>query len=437
MLKPVKALLLSLVGASSLTACQNQSMPLNQNNALRAQTAQNPAASAEAQVFPQLAPGRVGFEQFQIVRTVSGKNWPKMELLRTPGLPDERMQERGRQRDPDVISCFGSEIPAGNDICLHDAGEPTKRVSDVPVLLIHGANVNATNNWVEPPYSNGKPGLMQHLRGQGYRVFAISFGNKHGDNFVWVNQIHNAIQRVRQITGAPKVDAVAHSKGGFALRMYTSDILAPGQTQPYPKAIRKALFIGSPHRGLDYTFRHPVVHWALLPEKDEAALYAPLAWTRALIYGKWVDAERNSFVGPYFKGQAQMMARWDDVYGLDKLQPDWYTTYNGGQGFVSKSPGIDSVIKSSGNVVGQLRRSGVDPSIAVGVLAGNKANMPGILNENAGPSDGLVFVQSAGAAEDLTTKGARLLDKTVLPVHHMGLVFEQTALNWVSAQLQK
>lgn len=378
-----------------------------------------------------------GFENYQVVKTVQGSIWPKMELLRTPGLPAEPMQDRGRQRDADVISCFGTELPASTDVCLHDAGEPAHRVSNVPVLLIHGANVNATNNWAEPPYADGKPGLMQYLKGQGYRVFAVTFANKHGDNFVWVNQIHNAIEQIRKETGADKVDAIGHSKGGFALRLYTSDLLGPGVAKPYVKHIRKALFIGAPHRGLDYTFRHPVVQWAMLPEDDDPVKYAPLAWSSALIYGQWRDTSRSAFTSPYFKGQAQMLYRWDKTYGLDKLQPDWYTTYNGGQGFVSKSPGIDQVIAAGGNVVDRLIHSPVDPAIAVGVLAGNKPNMPGILNENAGPSDGLVFVQSSAAAEDLTGRGAKLLDRTILPVHHMALVSDPAALQWVDTQLKK
>lgn len=446
--KLVKSVLSLIAGMALLGACQSPRQAMPMPSTLRAQTAQKVPQNVPGQtsqniqgpaspVRADLTPAQTGLERFEVVRTTAGKVWPKMELLRTPGLPEERMLDRGRQRDPDVLTCFGGELPASTDVCLHDAGEPARRISDVPVLLVHGANVNASSNWAFPPYNDNKPGLMQHLRSQGYRVFAVTFANKHGDNFVWVNQIHNAISRIRQITGAPKVDAVAHSKGGFALRMYTSDVLGPGMSKPYTKAIRKAIFIGSPHRGLDYTFRHPVVHWALLPEDDDPVKYAPLAWTGALIYGRWVDSERASFASPYFKGQAQMLARWDQTYKLDMLQPDWYTTYNGGQGFVSKSPGIDAVIQASGNIVNRVKASPVDPAIQVAVLAGNKADIPGLLNENAGPSDGIAFVKSAAAAEDLTAKGAKLLEQTILPMHHIRLVCDPVAMDWVSRQLAK
>ncbi|MGV3525378.1 MAG: esterase/lipase family protein [Candidatus Sericytochromatia bacterium] len=416
--------------ASLLLACQSPT-----SSARAPQTALR--AQSTAQGVTALAPIRTGFEQFEVIKRVNGTTWPSMELLRTPGLPAEPMQERGRQRDPEVLSCFGTALPPSTDVCLHDAGAPAQLRSQVPVLLIHGANVNATTNWATPPYTDRKSGLMQHLRSQGYRVFAVTFSNKHGDNFVWANHVHNAIARIRTLTGAQQVDAIGHSKGGFTLRMYTSDILGPGMTQPYRKSIRKALFIAAPHRGLDYTFRNSAVHWGILPEGDDPVKYAPVAWTKALILGQWLDTSRSSFTSEFFRGQAQMLARWDKEYPILPTNPDWYTTYNGGQGFVSVSPGIDAVIKAGGNIVDQLRRNGVDPAIQVGLLAGNRPNMAGILNELTGPSDGLAFVKSTAAAEDVTRKGARLLDQSILPLHHMGLVSEPAALDWVSQQLQK
>lgn len=421
----------ALLAAILLAACQSGPpavLAARQNplNSLQAQQSVNEIQSAQT-----------GFENFKVMQTTQGKIWPQMELLRTPGLPVERMLQRGRQQDPDVVKCFGTELPPSTDVCLHDAGAPAQLSHATPILLIHGANVNATTNWATPPFTDKKTGLMQYLRERGYRVFAVTFANKHGDNFVWANQIHNAVARIRQVTGAPEVDAIGHSKGGFALRMYTSDMTGPGQSQPYRKTLRKALFIGTPQRGLDYTFRNSVVHWALLPAKDDPVSYAPVAWDKALINGSWLDSAEGSFLGPYFKGQAQMMARWDQAYPIIPTNPDWYTTYNGGQGFVSHSPGIDAVIQAGGNIVDKMKRSPVDPKIQVAILAGNRPNMPGLLNELSGPSDGIAFVKSVAAAEDLTAAGARLLDQRILPLHHMGLVSDDSALAWVDQQLQK
>ena len=132
-----------------------------------------------------------------------------------------------------------------------------------------------------------------------------------------------------------------------------------------------------------------------------------------------------------------MLARWDKTYPINPSNPDWYTTYNGGQGFVSKSPGIDKIIRSSGDIVSKLKQSPVNADIQVGVLAGKRANMEGLLNESSGPSDGIVFVKSAGAHQDLTAGGARLLDSKVLNLHHLGLVAEPEALQWVDTQLRR
>ncbi|MBF2055154.1 MAG: hypothetical protein IGS03_17020 [Candidatus Sericytochromatia bacterium] len=427
----LSAALLS-AGCQSAPALQN-AMAFGPRPMLQAQNASAPDLAAAA----DLSPARTGFERFEVVSQTQGRVWPQMELLRTPGLPTTRMQQRGRQQDPDVLTCFGTELPPETDVCLHDAGPPAQLKSEIPVLLIHGANVNATTNWALPPYTSRKSGMMQHLRAQGYRVFAVTFANKHGDNFVWVNQIHNALQRVQQITGAAEVDTVAHSKGGFALRMYTSNVLGPGMSGPYRKPVRKALFIGTPHRGLDYSFRNSVIHWALIPTDDDPVKYAPVVWTRALIYGAWLDSADDSFLSPHFKGQAQMLARWDKTYPINPTNPDWYTTYNGGQGFVSQSPGIDKVMQAAGNIAERVRTSPVDPAIQVGLLAGNRATIPGLLNEASGPSDGIAFVKSAAAAEDLTAAGAPLLDQSILPLHHIALVSEPPGLNWVVQQLQK
>ena len=79
-----------------------------------------------------------------------------MELLRTPGLPTTRMPERGRQQAPDVVKCFGGDRPPSTDVCLHDAGAPDSLRHQTPVLLIHGANMNATSNWAAPPFTQQK-----------------------------------------------------------------------------------------------------------------------------------------------------------------------------------------------------------------------------------------------------------------------------------------
>ncbi len=376
-------------------------------------------------------------DNFKVVKSVSAKLWDKIELIRATdsGIPAEKIHHRGRHRDSDIVSCFGTDTPSSTDFCLHDSGSPSSLKYTTPVLLIHGANTTATRAWADPDGDGKKKGLSQYLKSKGFRVFAVTFANKHGDNFIWSSHINRAISRIKQITKAESVDTLGHSKGGFALRLYTSNVYN-GQN-PFGHDVRKAIFVGTPHRGIDFTFRHPVIHWALFPENDDPVKYAPLAWTKLLWQGQWQDSSEMSFEGNYFPGQSQMVAKWDKKYPLSTLEQDWHTTYYGGQGFVSQSPGIDKIIKHGGNLVEKVRRSPVDPSVKVAVLAGSSPTVPGILNEITGPSDGVLFLESAKATSDLTSGGAELLAEKAMLLNHLQLVSDTKAMEWISQQLAK
>lgn len=189
--------------------------------------------------------------------------------------------------------------------------------------------------------------------------------------------------------------------------------------------------------------------------------------------------------GDVFPGQRQLLARWDDVYALPGAQPwlgayavqqDWWTTYEGGTGFYSTSDGIDAAIAAGGGLLDKVREAGADPDVELAVLAGSNPVMiahaddtpesaygeawgdvvaqgadgwgafVGALAENAGlvvsgaevqglisgdlllgeisgPSDGLLFVDSATDTAALTARGARVLDVYVADVAHRDLTF--------------
>ncbi|MCA9547983.1 MAG: hypothetical protein KC613_26440, partial [Myxococcales bacterium] len=142
-------------------------------------------------------------------------------------------------------------------------------------------------------------------------------------------------------------------------------------------------------------------------------------------------------------------------------QQDWFTTYYGGFGFVSYSNGLDDAIEESGGVIQALQGIGVDPDIEIYVVAGGNpilssagfgglafaawfsdADAAGLRNfwqdgvqavldlyfpwwaifeddldrlaagtaflgEISGPSDGLLFVDSALDEEALGARGAQ------------------------------
>ena len=72
----------------------------------------------------------------------------------------EKIAEKGRQRDLDIVKAFGTDKPSSTDFCLHDAGAPKELKHNTPILLIHGANTTATRSWADPDGNGKKTGLI-------------------------------------------------------------------------------------------------------------------------------------------------------------------------------------------------------------------------------------------------------------------------------------
>ena len=132
------------------------------------------------------------------------------------------------------------------------------------LLLVHGATSDAAC-WIRP-YNHRDQGLAAFFAARGRRVFAVTFAHKHGCNLLQAQQLNLAIQRVRELTDARRVDVLAHSKGGVAARALASGVREPWMT-PYKGDIRRLVLVGAPNAGIDYSFRHPVANLALVPEK--------------------------------------------------------------------------------------------------------------------------------------------------------------------------
>ncbi|MNX32278.1 Lipase (class 2) [compost metagenome] len=375
--------------------------------------------------------------RYIVSASMPGKNWERIERLTatTKDFPQENARPNGRQRDPELIAAFGSASPSSRDVLLHYASGWEKG-QGTPVLLVHGVLVDANTSWHDP---HGKEGLSPYLSSKGKRVFALTFAHRHGDNTLWAEQISWAIARIREVTGAAQVDVVAHSKGTVAARTLVSGVRQSWMT-PYGKDVRKLVLLGGPHLGLDFPFRHPLVNYGLYPEQDDRLRNAPLSWTKMLVMGLWVDTSALSLMtdaGNYFPGQSQLLYRWDDVYPLPMHEQDWYTTYHGGRGLVSESAGISKAIAQGGHFIERLRKNPLDPGVSLAVLAGDKPDLAGVLNEQTGPADGVVFVKSATHTEDMTRKGAKLLAKDVLPLNHMELIYAPAAKSWLLDVLQR
>lgn len=386
------------------------------------------------------APAALGARQtsaFKLSATMPGRNWDRIERLTatTREFPAERMRPNGRMRDPELIQAFGTATPPSRDMLLHYA-HGWKSGKGTPVLLIHGTLVDANSAWIAP---HDKEGLATYLSERGKRVFAVTFAHRHGDNLLWAEQIAHALARVREVTGASEIDLVAHSKGTVAARALVSGVRYPWMS-PYAKDVRRLIVLGAPNLGLDYPFRHPLVNLGLYPEQDDRLRNAPMSWTKMRVMGVWIDTAPLTLMkkgGDYFPGQAQLLYRWDDVYPLPTYEQDWYTTYHGGQGFVSVSPGIDAAIAEGGHFIDRLRKHPLDPGIQLAVLAGDKPDLAGVLNETTGPSDGVVFLKSSTHTADMTKAGARVIAQKVLPLNHMELIYAPSAKSWIGTVLAR
>ena len=106
--------------------------------------------------------------------------------------------------------------------------------SSVPVLLVPG--------W----YSTGRDmaPLLIRLVAAGWaedHVMAMTFSDPTGSNRDHAREIVAAVDSLREVTGAERVDIVAHSMGGLATRLYLEEGGAAH--------VRRVVFIATPQRG--------------------------------------------------------------------------------------------------------------------------------------------------------------------------------------------
>lgn len=348
--------------------------------------------------------------------------------------PDGRGDQTGQRR-----TFFGDEPrPHSSRFLLHyapgwDSGTGT------PVLLVHGANQDADIAWADPDeagdYGCGRSscpetGLMQELAAAGHRVFAVSMAHKNGDGFMWTQQIANAIDIVRDRTGAAEVDVVAWSKGAFDARMYAASV-TPEWGTGYRGDIRRLVLLGSPNNGTDGSFRHGWTYTFTVYPECGGAINGPVAHDWIYCYGVWHNGPQWTYTSAYFPGSAEMLKRWDDVYDLATLEQDWWTTYYGGWGYYTHSKGIDHYAAASR--VDTVRDAGIPSGVAVFNLCGDQADIDGLHNEHTGPSDGVVFIASCLDDVGVATLGG----EAVVAVNHLELGWDApavtTILDWLGA----
>lgn len=354
--------------------------------------------------------------------------WDKVESRRVFGFSAaaETFCRESQHHDLDIIAAFGTPTPDSDQYLLHFAPGWDSNRHLTPVLLVPGAGLDATS--FSDLYAMEYTGLQQQLISLGYRVFVITFSHLHGDNYFQAEQLADAINRVKEVSGQKKIDIIAHSKGGMAARLYLSNMAAT----PYGDDVRRYVMLGTPNLGLDYPFRTPLFNYVIYTSSSSGVL----AWDKVMAFGSLVDViDRSIYAGGAFPGQSQMLHRWDQEYELDMMQPDWWTTYYGGLGLISHSRGIDEALKNGGGLIDELNRHKLEDGIEFSVLAGDKHTFHGIAGDETGPGDGIVFVDSSAYTDGLSGRGARLKEKTILSVNHMELLYSRRVARWVDHQL--
>jgi hypothetical protein len=373
--------------------------------------------------------------------------WEKVDRYRdtTAGFHDEQYPPDGRgDQDGQRRTFFGGVAkPSSSRFLLYSAPGWNTGGKATPVLLVHGANDNPDRAWANPNESGGfgcgsatcpSTGLMQYLSSRGYRVFAIGFAHKQGDNYQQAQQVGDAIAVIRARLGVAKVDVVGWSKGMMSVRMYVASVM-PSWGRAYAGDVRRLLLLGGPNGGYDYPFAHGWAHdFSIWPECG-GTVNAPSPHTRMTCFGLYTYHPELSITptGGFdaYPGQRQMLARWDGVYGVNTAAQDWYTTYYGGQGFYTNGPGIQAAI-DAGSLISTIRAAPTPAGVPVFLLAGGSATIVGIWNETRGPSDGVVFVDSALSTTGVTTVGATTL---VAGVNHLQLGWATAAMATVTGWL--
>ncbi len=344
---------------------------------------------------------------------------------------------RGNQTGQRVTFFGGNAAPHSSQFLIYSAPNWDSNSKAIPVLLIHGANQDADIAWANPNeagnYGCGQmtcpnTGLMQQLVNDNFKVFALSFAHKNGDGYFWAEQIANAIEIVKEKTGASKVNLVTWSKSAFNARMYISSVTESWGTS-YRGDVNRLIMLGAPNNGIDWSFRHGTSHtYSVYPECG-GTINGPTAHDSILCYGVWHNEPLWTYSSLYFPGSAQMLKRWDSTYGLSILEPDWYTTYHGGWGNYSHALGIDAYLTES--IVDEVRAVGTPADVTVHNLCGDQADIALIHNEHTGSSDGVVFVASCNNNTGISNDAG----SSVISVNHLQLGWSTLAVSKIKTWL--
>ena len=131
-------------------------------------------------------------------------------------------------------------------------------ISHEPVILIPGimGSWNVSGRWQIDPIFHTYDNLMEALISAGYKENSLNEDKPtlftfpydwRTDNNITAGLLKDKINLVKEITGASKVDIIAHSMGGLVARSYI-------EGSDYQNDIDQVIFLGTPHQGAVKTY---------------------------------------------------------------------------------------------------------------------------------------------------------------------------------------
>ena len=379
-----------------------------------------------------------------------------------PRFPLEQFHPKLKLFFPQVAEAFGTTEPHSRRFLLHAMTGWDRATRQTPVLLIPGANDDATRRYARPlglknPDWAKTPGLAQHLAKQGFAVFGISFSHYHGCNLHQGEQLANAITRIRKLLGrdadpAFQVDLVTFSKGAMAARCYVESAgKAAGlrYLTPFRGDVRRIVFEVPPLAGLDMMFRYYLYNVAGKTGKWPA----PLGVTSQMLYGQWVDSGLDDINSGCWPGQLQMVSDLRQI-GVAYAPLSWTVDGNmsmnvirdGGSSFFVKSFGLEAARHAGGDLIEHLNETGLPRTVSASIVAGTNPVLYDeefflwkrpVAAELSDDSDGLVFLKSATYTKGLTAGGAKVSGVKTFPLNHIDISRSSDVFEHVAGQLEQ
>ncbi len=348
----------------------------------------------------------------------------------------------------DKVSTGGKPEP-GYFLLHRHKGWDWSTLDPVPVLLVHGA-MQTGQDWIHT-YGSGYWGFSSFLYYYyNKKVFAVTFSHSHGDNYNQAAELAAAIDRVKYLTGSDKVDVISWSKGSIPARLYLSNVATwdgRGSFVPlYDNEVRKYASVAGPNLGIDFNFRHPYNDYQLVTlDPASQGANGPLAWTdvnRTLATSSDIgagDIGNLTIYSACYPGQHQIAYphteyNVDDPSILDIPEQDWkflgilqdkyfggYTintadrlklrhiNFYGGDYTASAdgyspqyfftSGGIAAAQAIDGSLIDRMRYKKVLSDQTYIIYGTSQNSLPGIFPEKDGPSDAVLFENSAANSD--------------------------------------